>query len=429
MLEPRSILAYDGLGGLLDHRVIREVLAAFTEVTGLPVTIRDAQGGFIGSPTVVPRWCVLHWKSKFGFVGCQQAAMENCPTQPGHVAEYVCHGAVYHLSTAVVVEGRVLAQLILGPFVNFPLPDRIVEQEAQCYGIPVEALLASRREIKWLAQPRARAAARLLTAVANAFGRMATDAQERSRLARIVGHSHPQARHKHAEPTRLPQALVVEADPKARLALTNALEAGGFRVRAVASGGEAMAALDVSLPDVVLVNPELSDAPGFQLCHLIRTTVDLPIVVLSSVGDEHSVVEALERYAEDYVVKPVGDRELVARLRRVVHRTDLPWIEPRGASAVVDGRLAIRFGQREAIVNGQPVKLTPTECRILGSLTRRVNRAVPTELLIREAWPDGNGDPTQLWVHIRSLRRKLEQDPDSPRYLVTRRGQGYALVV
>jgi len=428
-LEPRATIPDEGLGELLDPRVVREVLAAFTEVTGLPVTVRDGEGRFFGSPTALPRWCALLRRSSFGFEGCQQAAVDNCPREPGRVAEYVCHEAVCHLSAAVVVEGRVLAQLVLGPFVNFPLPDRIVGREAERHGVPVDALLASRREIKWVPQPRARAAARLLVAVANAFARMATDAQERARLALLVDRPRHQPRPRRPEPGRRPQVLIVEADLADRRALSRALEAGGFRVRAVGTGQEAMAALDLALPDVVLVSPQVCDAPGFQLCHLIRRSVDLPIVILSSVGDENSVVEALEQYAEDYVVKPVSDRELVARLRRVVRRADGPWIEPGEAATVVDDRLTIHFGQREAVVDGRSVKLTPTECRILGSLARRANRAVPAELLLREAWPDGDGDPTQLWVHVRSLRRKIEPDPASPRYLTTRRGQGYVLTI
>jgi DNA-binding response OmpR family regulator len=132
------------------------------------------------------------------------------------------------------------------------------------------------------------------------------------------------------------------------------------------------------------------------------------------------------RYAEDYIVKPVGDRELVARLRRVVRRSARNRREEAGCIPFVDQHLTISPGRREATLDGRVARLTPTECRILSYLAQRPNQTVPSEALLHECWVEGDGDPSQLWVHIRALRRKIEPDPDHPQYLLTRRGEGYS---
>ncbi len=418
--------ATEDLSVLLDPRSIREVLSAFTELTGLPVTVRDATGHFFGSPTILPRWCAQLRRSDFGFAGCQQAALEARPTEAGRVAEFVCHGSIRHVTAAVVAHGHVVGQIVVGPFSDLPLPDRTVIETADKHGIDAGSLLDDRREIKWLSAPRGRAVGRMIAALANMIGRLAAEALDRQQMSPLT---RPRAiRRLASEADRLsPCLLVIEADPVRRAVHARLLEAAGFVVQVASCGQEALAALDVGFPDAVLVCCSPGDAPELGIGPVIRGVADLPIAILSATSDGPTVASALDSFADEYLEYSVSDAELVARLRRIVRRTRAAVPPEPVASTEVDERLTLHLARREAVVDGKTVKLTPTEARLLGSLARRPNRAVPTVALLGEAWPDGDGDQTQLWVHIRSLRRKLEVDPDAPRYLVTLRGQGYML--
>lgn len=421
-----GVSSTEDLAVLLDPRSIREVLSAFTELTGLPVTVRDASGHFFGSPTVLTRWCALLRRSDFGFSGCLQAALENRPTEDGRVVEFVCHGAVRHLTAAVLARGQVVGQLVVGPFADLPLPDSTVTETADRHGIEVDGLLGGRREIRWLSAPRNRAVGRMIAALANLIGRLAADAIEqrhasplqRPRAARRLGGEAPGA---------AACLLVVEADPVGRAMHARQLEAAGFEVQAVSCGQEALAALDRRLPDAVLICAASGGSPGFGLDQLLGNVAGLPIAVLGEAVDGAIVASALDSFADEYVDYSVSEAELVARLRRLVRRNRVALLpEPIGSTAI-DDRLTLNLARREAVVDGRTVKLTPIETRLLGCLARRPNRAVPTVTLLAEAWPEGDGDQTQLWVHVRSIRRKIEPDPDAPRYLVTQRGQGYLL--
>ena len=418
--------ATEDLAVLLDPRSIREILSAFTELTGLPVIVRDASGHFFGSPTILPRWCAQLRRSDFGFAGCQQAALEARPTEAGRVAEFVCHGSIRHITAAVVAHGHVVGQIVVGPFSDLPLPDRTVIETADRHGIDAGSLLDDRREIKWLSAPRGRAVGRMIAALANLIGRLAEEALDRQQHSPL---SRPRAIRRLASTAdrMAPCLLVIEADPVRRAARARLLESAGFAVQVASCGQEALAALDVGFPDAVLVCCSPGDTPDLGLGQVIRGVADLPIAILAAASDGATVASALDSFADEYLEYSVSDAELVARLRRIVRRTRVAAPPEPIASTAVDERLTLHLARREAMVDGRAVKLTPIEARLLGSLARRPNRAVPTVCLLGEAWPDGDGDQTQLWVHIRSLRRKLEVDPDDPRYVVTLRGQGYML--
>jgi ligand-binding sensor protein len=156
---PREPAAESSPGGLLDYRMVREYLAALTELTGLPAVVRDVDGRIVGSPTALPGWCGLLRRSAFGFDGCRDVALANRLGESGQVAEYLCHGSLRHLSATVTVEGRVIAQIIIGPFVTSPLTDDGVAAEAERWGIEPESLLVVRRDVKWLPGARARSVA------------------------------------------------------------------------------------------------------------------------------------------------------------------------------------------------------------------------------------------------------------------------------
>lgn len=224
-----------------------------------------------------------------------------------------------------------------------------------------------------------------------------------------------------------PALLIVDDDPTIIRSLRVNLEADGFDVLTAGTAAEALERLERKLPDLAVVDLLLPDMHGFELCRRIKRYVDVPIIMLTAVGAEDMIVEGLERYAEDYVVKPFSYRELLARIWRVLKRTQK--LRPQEQVLVVDQHLSVDFARHVAIRDGREVRLTPIESRLLAALSRNVNRVVSTESLLEEAWLDDEGDPSRLWVNIRRLRSKLEEDPNRPRRLVTERGVGYRLCV
>jgi len=163
---------------------------------------------------------------------------------------------------------------------------------------------------------------------------------------------------------------------------------------------------------------------GFELCRRVKQIADLPIIVLSAVDASEAKVSALELYAEDYVTKPFDPDELVARIQRVLRRAPVghPQIVLDGGDVEVD------LATRRLSTPRATHQLSPTEARLLQVLAASVDRVIPTEELLDRVWTDTDGaDPSYLWVTVRRLRRKLEADPDRPRYLLTERGVGYRL--
>jgi DNA-binding response OmpR family regulator len=164
---------------------------------------------------------------------------------------------------------------------------------------------------------------------------------------------------------------------------------------------------------------------GFELCRRVKQLADLPIIVLSAVDASEAKVSALELYAEDYVTKPFDPDELVARIQRVLRRA------PVGSPQISldQGDVEVNLATRQLTTPAGTHQLTPTEARLMQVLAASADRVVPTDELLDRVWTDADGaDPSYLWVTVRRLRRKLEHDPDHPRYLVTERGIGYRLM-
>jgi DNA-binding response OmpR family regulator len=221
-----------------------------------------------------------------------------------------------------------------------------------------------------------------------------------------------------------PAVLLVDDDLTLLSVLSRRVERAGYVTHTASSGPAALKQLETGWPALMVVDLMMPGMDGFELCRRVKQLADLPIIVLSAVYESEAKVSALELYAEDYVTKPFDPDELVARIQRVLRRAAIgsPHISLDGGDVEVD--LATR---RLSTPSGTH-QLTPTEARLLQVLAASVDRVIPTDELLSRVWTDADGaDPSYLWVTVRRLRRKLETDPDQPRYLITERGIGYRL--
>ena len=226
-------------------------------------------------------------------------------------------------------------------------------------------------------------------------------------------------------PALRPAVLLVDDDPTLLSVLARRLTREGFDVHTALSGQAALAALERLWPAIIVVDLMMPAMDGFELCRRIKRIADLPIIVLSAVDASEAKVRALEEYAEDYVTKPFNPDELVARVQRVLRRA------PSGHTEITldGGELTIDLTQRKLNGVSGTHALTPTEVRLLQVLIGSIDRTVPIGTLLERVWSDADGaDPSYVWVSVRRLRRKMETDPDRPRYLLTERGVGYRLV-
>lgn len=222
-----------------------------------------------------------------------------------------------------------------------------------------------------------------------------------------------------------PLILVVDDDENIRRTLRFNLDADGYRVRTAVTGQEALNLLSKELPDLGIIDLILPDMHGFELARRIKVYFDIPLIFLTAVGAENTIIDGLDLYAEDYVVKPFSYPQLLARVGRVIKRTR--HLLPDTSTVRLDERLTIDIARKCAVVDGKQVALTPIECRLIWYLATRIGRIASSSAIIDTIWDDDDGDAQRLWVHIRNLRQKIEKDPTNPKYLVTCRGEGYKL--
>jgi len=227
------------------------------------------------------------------------------------------------------------------------------------------------------------------------------------------------------QPALRPVLLLVDDDPTLLSVLARRMAREGYEVLTAPSGAQALTQLEQRWPSLLIVDLMMPGMDGFELCARVKRIADLPIIVLSAVDASEAKVRALEDYAEDYITKPFDPEELVARVQRVLRRS------ATGHSQVVldGGDLQIDLTGRRVTRPGGSFPLTPTEVRLLHVMIAQMDRTVPTETILNRVWAESDGaDPSYVWVTIRRLRRKVEVDPDRPRFLVTERGVGYRLV-
>ena len=219
--------------------------------------------------------------------------------------------------------------------------------------------------------------------------------------------------------------LIVEDEPPIRRLLRTTLAAHDYRILEAGTGAEALQAVRHDRPDLVLLDLGLPDRDGLELIADIRRLGPVPIVILSGRGDEAAKVAALDSGADDYVTKPFGAEELMARLRAALrHR-----LQQQGADRSFDsGTLKVDLVRRLVERDGEAVKLSPKEYDILEQLAIHAGKVLTHRHLLREVWRDEAVDPQYLRVYIRQLRQKIETDPASPQHVLTEPGVGYRLV-
>jgi two-component system KDP operon response regulator KdpE len=222
------------------------------------------------------------------------------------------------------------------------------------------------------------------------------------------------------------RVLVVDDEAPIRRTMRANLEARGYEVDLAETGEQALQLAARHHPDVVLLDLGLPGMDGLGVIDGLRGWSQVPIVVLSARGSERDKVAALDAGADDYVSKPFGMDELLARLRAAVRRTTVADEEP---TIVTEHFTVDLAGKRVLDPSGEPVRLTPTEWQLLEVLVRHRDKLVTQRQLLQDVWGPGYGDESNyLRVHMAHLRRKLEPDRSHPRYFVTEPGMGYRFI-
>jgi len=225
-----------------------------------------------------------------------------------------------------------------------------------------------------------------------------------------------------------PRALVVDDEPQMRRFLEASLTASGYRYVEASSGEEALRQAAAWAPDIVLLDLGLPDLDGVAVLARLRAWTTVPVIVISARDQEASKIEALDNGADDYVTKPFGTGELLARMRVALRHAERP--ADGGGTTITVGDLTLDLAQRRVLVRGGEVHLTPTEYKLFALLMKHSGKVLTHRFLLKEVWGPTHVDQLQyLRVYMVQLRHKLERDPAQPRYLSTEPGVGYRLRV
>jgi two-component system, OmpR family, KDP operon response regulator KdpE len=225
-----------------------------------------------------------------------------------------------------------------------------------------------------------------------------------------------------SEGTRI---LVIDDEKQIRRMLKTALAGYGYNIEDASSGQEGLSKITIFHPDLIILDLGLPDLDGIEVIKRLREWSQTPIIVLSVREDEEDKIRALDAGADDYLTKPFSMGELLARLRVALRHMAKSEDEP----VLVFGRLTIDLARRLVLLDGEEVKLTPTEYEILKYLAIQAGRVVTQRQLLRAVWGSNYQEHSQyLRVYVGQLRRKLEVDPSQPTYIITEPGVGYRLV-
>ncbi|CAB4534349.1 unannotated protein [freshwater metagenome] len=224
--------------------------------------------------------------------------------------------------------------------------------------------------------------------------------------------------------------LFIEDDQHIRAALKLALEDEGYEIIEAADGLKGLSAFETTSVDLVLLDLRLPDLSGFEVCRLLRAKSLVPIIIVTAQTDTHDLVAGLEAGADDYVTKPVVAKELAARIRAALRRTNLLSTAGSTIDRFLVGDIEFRPHQGIVLKNGVELPLTKTEYRLLQVFFENQNNVLSRDQLLELVWGyEYLGDSRLVDAHIRRLRVKIENSPDDPKIIVTVRGTGYRLLI
>ena len=222
-----------------------------------------------------------------------------------------------------------------------------------------------------------------------------------------------------------PHILIVDDDPAIIKFIRANLKTQGYEALAAMDGSEALETIERELPELVILDIMLPGMDGFEICRRLREWSQIPIIMLSARGDEEDKVKCLDLGADDYISKPFGVSELLARVKAILRRVGTTGSSPAQSSFSRDC-LEINFAQRRVTIDGNEVKLTPTEYQLLQELVLNAGKVLTHTYLLNKVWgSEYREEKEYLHTFVRRLRRKLEPDPMGPRYIVSVPAVGY----
>ena len=223
--------------------------------------------------------------------------------------------------------------------------------------------------------------------------------------------------------------LIIEDEPRISNFMTAVLSANGYDVITAYTGKEGCSMISSHCPDLVILDLGLPDMDGTDIIRTVRSWTNLPIVVVSARMHEREKVEALDAGADDYITKPFGTGELLARIRTALRHTRSSAdgsISPNGLFTV--GELTVDYNKHQALIDGVNVHLTQNEFRIVSLLGRNAGKVLTYDAILKELWgPAAKGNNQVLRVHMANIRRKIEKNPAEPKYIFTEVGVGYRM--
>ena len=226
-----------------------------------------------------------------------------------------------------------------------------------------------------------------------------------------------------------PRILVVDDEVSIIKLLRANLENNGYKVLTAMNGTEALQSIEMELPELIILDVMMPKINGFEVCRRLREWSQVPIIMLSALSDESDKVKCLDLGADDYMTKPFGKDELIARVKAVMRRTKVASSTPAQPS-FTSGEVKIDFVERRVTVAGREVKLTPTEYNLLQELVLNANKVLTHSMLLGRVWgPEYGGEREYLRVFVGRLRKQLEGDTENPEYIITIPGVGYQFKV
>jgi two-component system KDP operon response regulator KdpE len=223
--------------------------------------------------------------------------------------------------------------------------------------------------------------------------------------------------------------LVIEDDPAIASLTQLQLENRGYQVEIAKNGVEGLRQAYAWQPDLVVLDIMMPDMDGWTVCERLRELSDVPIVFVTAIGKEQDIVRGLEMGADDYIVKPFSPRELVARVEAVMRRGERSRGSAIEARTYENGPLSVNLESRQVKLNSEHVDLTPIEFKLLSTFIRNEDKVLTHRFLLSQVWGPAYEEERQyLKLYVWYLRQKIEEDPSSPRLILTERGVGYRLV-